>query len=106
MFLAYLFAAIAGAILLGVSLLCRGQDADGDGLPDHGGGEAHHEHGALGAAGSLLSLRVWTYVLAFGGLTGILLRLAARVAEPWAALLSVAVGACAAALSRTLVQRA
>lgn len=121
MALAYLFAAIAGVILLAVALFGGGEhgaaggvDTDGDGIADapaadipaeHGAGEAHGG-GALGALGVLLSLRFWTYTLAFGGLTGLALRYLARVHEPWAALVALACGAASGLIARAIVHRA
>ena len=96
----YLFATVAGVILLGVSLF------GGDDGHDAGG---HHDGGdhdsALGALGAVLSVRVWTYVLAFGGLTGLALRYLAHVPEPFAAMAAFASGALAAAMSRALIRR-
>lgn len=67
------------------------------------GSHGHHAHdgahgagsgiGALGAAASVLfSLQLWTYLLAFGGVTGLLLRWLAHVGEPVAGLCALGVG--------------
>ncbi len=57
-------------------------------------------------ASALLSVRVWTYLLAFGGITGVLLRTVGRVHEPKAAVGALAVGAVAAAMARAIIGRA
>jgi membrane protein implicated in regulation of membrane protease activity len=98
----YLFATVAGVILLGVSLFGGGDDHDSGGHDSDGG---THGDSALGALGAVLSIRVWTYVLAFGGLTGLALRYLARVPEPFAALAAFASGAIAASMSRALIRR-
>ena len=77
--------------------------AHGDGH-DGGHGAAHAAHDAMGVgaghhSGSdgldsgvptallwLMSIQLWTYLLAFGGLTGLLLRTVAKVGEPVAGL--------------------
>jgi membrane protein implicated in regulation of membrane protease activity len=94
---AYLAAAVVGAVLLVASLLGVGHDHDA-------GHDAAGEHASPALA--LLSVRVWTYVLAFGGATGLLLRFVAHVPEPWRALASLAVGVVAATLARTVIGRA
>jgi membrane protein implicated in regulation of membrane protease activity len=94
---AYLAAAIVGAALLAPSLLGAGHDHDA-------GHDAAGEHAS--PAFALLSVRVWTYLLAFGGLTGLLLRFVAPVAEPWRGLASLVVGTLAATLARTVIGRA
>ena len=93
----YLAAAIIGFVLLVASLLGAGHDHDL--AHDAAGG---HESPAF----ALLSARVWTYVLAFGGVTGLLLRYVAPVAEPWRALIAAIAGTTAAVLGRTLIARA
>jgi hypothetical protein len=93
----YLAAAIVGAVLLVASLLGAGHDHDA-------GHDAAGEHPSPALA--LLSVRVWTYALTFGGVTGLLLRFVAPVAEPWRGLTSLAVGAMAATLARTVIGRA
>jgi membrane protein implicated in regulation of membrane protease activity len=93
----YLAAAVVGAVLLVASLFGAGHDHDA-------GHDAAGEHAS--PAFALLSVRVWTYVLAFGGATGLLLRFVAHVGEPWRAVASLAVGAVAAALARAVIGRA
>ncbi len=165
----YLFSAVAGSLLVGVSMLTGGSDNDGDGGDGHDGGEdggdeALSSHGgapaliagshgatdagpgaALAVAGShgsgggadhghgdghatpgaahhgghapswaegasalalfLFSLQLWTYVLAFGGITGLLLRLVAHVAEPMAGLCALGVGLGTAVTARKVLRR-
>lgn len=84
----YLIALAAGAVLLALSLLAGGDHDAGDDIDTDAdpGGEAHPEgdpdggvHGESGPRGSalaavpILSLRFWTFFLAFGGLAGGLL---------------------------------
>ena len=95
----YLAAAIVGCVLLVASLLGAGHGHDAG---HDASGDADHASPAF----ALLSLRVWTYVLAFGGATGLLLRWVAPVAEPWRGLLALAVGAVAATIARTVIGRA
>jgi membrane protein implicated in regulation of membrane protease activity len=95
----YVAAAVVGVVLLVASLLGAGHDHDAG--HDASGGAEH-----ASPAFALLSVRVWTYLLAFGGITGLLLRFAAPVEEPWRALVSLAVGAVAAALARGLIGKA
>lgn len=165
----YLFSAVAGSLLVGVSMLTGGSDNDGDGGDGHDGGEdggdealashgaapaltagshgatdaghgaalapagghgpgggADHGHGdghAAAGAGHhgghapswaegasalalfLFSLQLWTYVLAFGGITGLLLRLVAHVAEPMAGLCALGVGLGTAVTARKVLRR-
>ena len=99
---AYVALAIVGLVLLAASVLGAGHDAG----HDAGGGhdDASSEHSS--PASALLSVRVWTYLLAFGGLTGVLLRLVGREGEPTSALGALAVGVLAAALARFVLGRA
>ena len=83
----YLFASIVGWVLLGASLA----GGHGAGHAGHATALAEVDHGASPAA-ILVSLRFWTYVLAFGGATGVLLRLAAGTGEPLTLLASLGVG--------------
>ncbi|HZU83142.1 MAG TPA: hypothetical protein VE987_09510, partial [Polyangiaceae bacterium] len=96
----YLAASIVGCVLLVASVLGAGHGHDAGHDASTGGGE--HASPAF----ALLSLRVWTYVLAFGGATGLLLRWVAPVAEPWRALLAGGVGVVAAAIARAVIGRA
>lgn len=155
----YLFSAVAGCLLVGVSMLTGGSDSDGDGDGDHAAlneGDAqpgalpavgHHDTGdahalatasdavatAAGSHGSghgdghgpgdghghhssltegvgalalfLFSLQLWTYLLAFGGLTGFLLRTVAHVGEPMAGLCALGVGLGTAVAARKVMRR-
>lgn len=94
---AYTVAAVVGVVLLVASLLGAGHDHD----VGHGAGGDHES-----PLFALLSARVWTYLLTFGGLTGLLLRFVAPVPEPWRATVALGVGAVAAALARLLIARA
>ena len=153
----YVFAAVAGCLLVLVSLFGGGSqehhgDGHGDGqgdahgdahgdaqgighadgsaaghdgghgdghamghASDHGqasaGGDAHH-HASDGAASGvptallwLLSIQLWTYLLAFGGLTGLLLRTVAHVGEPGAGLSALSVGLFTAMSARAVMRR-
>jgi membrane protein implicated in regulation of membrane protease activity len=96
----YLAALVVGGALLGFSLLGgHGHDVGHD--VDHGGG---HEGSAIAAA--LASVRFWTYLLAFGGACGVLLRTLAHTPEPLGGLLSLGAGAGAGLLAQTLIARA
>jgi membrane protein implicated in regulation of membrane protease activity len=55
---------------------------------------------------ALLSVRVWTYLLAFGGVTGMLLRVLGHEGEPKSALGAVVVGVLAAVMARVVIGRA
>lgn len=133
----YLFAAVAGGLLVLVSLASGGHhdngggDAGGDGVA-HGDGAAHgdgvaHGHsdtpgnhdgdaaigpgdGGLGAFGTamgfFLSLQLWTYLLAFGGITGLLLRAVAKLPEPLTGLCAAGVGLGTALAARAILRRA
>lgn len=97
----YVACAIVGLLLLGASLLGAGHDHDAS----HAGVE-RGEHGEGSPMLVLLSVRVWTYVLAFGGVTGVLLRHVARVGEATSAIGAVVVGVLAAAMARVVIGRA
>ena len=143
----YVFAAVAGCLLVLVSLFGGGsQEHQGDGHGDgqgeahgeahggtHGGahGDAHgighadgsaaghdgghgdgNHHDSDGAASGvptallwLLSIQLWTYLLAFGGLTGLLLRTVAHVGEPVAGLSALSVGLFTAMSARAVMRR-
>jgi membrane protein implicated in regulation of membrane protease activity len=94
----YVAAAIVGLVLLGASLLGAGHDH-----------AAAHDGSGDGESSpwlALLSVRVWTYLLAFGGATGLLLRLVAREGEPMSAIGALFVGAAAAVMARVVIGRA
>lgn len=90
---AYTAAAVIGLVLLAASLLGAGHDHDA-------GHAAGHDESPIFA---LLSVRVWTYILTFGGLTGLVLRFVTPVAEPWRAMFALGGGIAAAALARGLI---
>ena len=148
----YLFSAVAGILLVGVSMLTgsSSEHGDGDGTGDgdhelaehadapqlgdgthhgpgaalatstdaHGHGDAHgpahsahgSDHPASFAAGAsalalyLFSLQLWTYLLAFGGVTGLLLRWVAHVPEPLAGLCALGVGLGTAVTARKVLR--
>jgi hypothetical protein len=94
-------ASIVGLVLLTASIVSGGHgDAGG------GGGHDVSVHGETSPMLALLSLRVWTYFLAFGGATGVLLRLVGHEGEPTSAVGAVVVGAIAAAMARWVIGRA
>jgi membrane protein implicated in regulation of membrane protease activity len=103
-FYVYVFAAIVGGVMLGASLIGghHGLDHDASG-GGHGDGDGDD---ADSFALRIFSVRVFTYLLAFGGITGALLRSIARVQEPIAALVSLAVGAAAGVMAQSLFRRA
>jgi membrane protein implicated in regulation of membrane protease activity len=73
LFYGYIFALVAGGILLGASVVLGGGDHDAHG---HDGGlESDHAASAIDALTMLVSLRFWTFFLAFFGLTGVVLTL-------------------------------
>lgn len=81
------------------------QDAHG-----HAGGhgDGHVSSWAAGASALalfLFSLQLWTYVLAFGGITGLLLRAVANVPEPLAGLCALGVGLGTAVTARKVLRR-
>ncbi len=104
----YLFAFVLGGVLLVASILLGG-DADGDGALDvEGGGETaggtDSDSGSLGVVAALRSLRFWTFLTAFFGLTGLVLG-GFDLAPPWITLaLAVAVGAGTAAGAAAVLQ--
>jgi membrane protein implicated in regulation of membrane protease activity len=103
MFLVYVFTAVAGLVLLVASLFGGGDHEHGeiDGAVEAVDAAADAAH----AAGSILSLRFWMYLLTFGGITGVLLRLLAHTGEPMTALISLAVGAVVGLLSKLLFRK-
>jgi membrane protein implicated in regulation of membrane protease activity len=88
---AYLFATILGGVLLGASILGA----------DHHGGDAAHDGDT---AASLFSLRTWTYFLAFGGGTGLLLHWLTGAGVVLTALLAGGVGVASAVTARVTIQ--
>lgn len=108
MLAAYLFALVVGGALLVASLVGGHHDTGHDGGAGHDAGHDTHDahHGARDLAWSILSIRFWTYVLAFGGATGVLLHLLAKAPEPLTGLLSAGVGAAAGLFVQALIARA
>src|SRR6266852_3628645 len=102
MFYLYLFGAIVGGTLLIASLLGGGHHGHLANLGHHlgigghhGDGDAAHHHdssSAQRAALQIFSLQLWTWLLGFGGLTGLLLQRYAGTPEPICALLAGSVG--------------
>jgi membrane protein implicated in regulation of membrane protease activity len=94
----YVAAAIVGLVFLAASLFGAGHDhatvhdgsTDGDSSPML----------------ALLSVRVWTYLLAFGGVTGVLLRYLGHEGEPTSAIGALVVGVLAAVMARVVIGRA
>ncbi|HKA86935.1 MAG TPA: hypothetical protein VKE22_04680 [Haliangiales bacterium] len=100
----YLFGAIVGGVVLAASLVA-GHGHDGGAGHDAGDGHGGDHHGGGGAAALLFSLRLWTYLLAFGGATGLVLRLALGTSEPLTAILAAGVGATAGGVAHTVMKR-
>ena len=96
MLYAYLFATVVGGVLLGVSVL--GADHHGDAGD---GGDAAHDGEA---ASALFSLRTWTYFLAFGGATGLLLTTLTGAGLVLTALLAASVGVTSSLTARVVIR--
>lgn len=96
MLYAYIGASVVGVLLLLASLFGAGHDH----------AASHDADGDASPALALLSVRVWTYVLAFGGITGLLLRRVAHAHEPMSAIGACVVGVAAAAMARAMIRRA
>jgi membrane protein implicated in regulation of membrane protease activity len=94
----YLAAAVVGLVLLAASLLGAGHD--------HAAGHDASNDGDASPMLALLSVRVWTYVLAFGGVTGVLLRLLGHEGEPTSGIGALVVGVLTAAMARFVIGRA
>jgi hypothetical protein len=101
----YLFAAVVGGVLLAASVALGGHHgADGG---DAAGADHGHDPGPGGALGAtLLSVRFWTYLLAFGGGTGLVLRLAVGTGGALTALLAAGAGVGSGVLAQAVVGRA
>jgi membrane protein implicated in regulation of membrane protease activity len=91
MLYAYLFATVVGGVLLGASVL---------GADHHGGDPGHHGE----AASALFSLRTWTYFLAFGGATGLLLGGLTSAGLVLTALLAAGVGVTSSLTARVVIR--
>ena len=98
MLFVYVAASVVGLVLLGVSIFGVGHDhaASHDGSSDGDGSPML----------ALLSVRVWTYVLAFGGVTGLLLRYLGHEGEPTSGIGALVVGVLAAGMARVVIGRA
>jgi hypothetical protein len=77
---------------------------------DHHGGGHEVDHAGQAATGThgvsfALSLRFWTYLLAFGGATGLLLHSFAHLGEPLAFGLSVLIGAVSGLAAQFVVYK-
>ena len=94
----YVVAAIVGLVLLAASLFGAGHD--------HATGHDGSGDGDASPMLALLSVRVWTYLLAFGGLTGVLLRYLGHEGEPTSGIGAVVVGVLAAVMARVVIGRA
>jgi len=94
----YVAAAIIGMALLAASLLGAGHD--------HAAGHDGSGDGEASPVLALLSVRVWTYLLAFGGVTGVLLRYVGHEGEPTSGIAAVVVGVVAAVMARVVIGRA
>ncbi len=109
----YLFSALTGALLVAVSVFSGSDGAAGHadtnaGLGDvHGDGEGDGNWlGGLGSAAMLFfSLQFWTYLLGFGGLTGLLLHFLAHTPEPTTGCCALLVGLGTALAARKILRR-
>jgi membrane protein implicated in regulation of membrane protease activity len=94
----YVAAAIVGLVLLAASLFGAGHD--------HAAGHDASTDGDASPMLALLSVRVWTYLFAFGGATGVLLRYLGHEGEPTSGIGALVVGVLAAAMARVVIGRA
>jgi membrane protein implicated in regulation of membrane protease activity len=94
----YVAAAIVGLVLLAASFFGAGHD--------HTSGHDGTTEGDASPMLALLSVRVWTYLLAFGGVTGVLLRYLGHEGEPTSAIGALVVGVLAAVMARVVIGRA
>ncbi|AKF10727.1 NfeD family protein [Sandaracinus amylolyticus] len=93
----YVFALVLGGVLLGASMLLGGGESHGDGSHGTEGAASADGHDAPGGFETFLvaflSLRFWTFFLAFFGLTGVVLDGLGLVASTIvAAILALAMG--------------
>lgn len=101
----YISSLIVGGLLLGGSILLGGDghdggggghdaDLDADADADHDAADASHSHGdASGYLTLFLSLRFWTFFLAFAGLTGLVLQGLGLVGPMFGLALALGMGA-------------
>ena len=95
LFYGYLFSLIAGGILLGASIVLGGGGHGGDVHAtgaDHTGADDHAPGALGGALAMLVSLRFWTFFLAFFGLTGIVFTTLELAPWPVSALAALVMG--------------
>jgi hypothetical protein len=92
----YVSAGVVGFVLLAASLAGAG----------HGHALGHDAGEHPSPAVALLSVRFWTYVLAFGGTTGASLRVGLHAGEPASAIAAVLVGGIAGAMAQVVIGRA
>jgi membrane protein implicated in regulation of membrane protease activity len=106
LFYGYVFALVAGGILLGASVVLGGGDHDAEVHGDVHGGDAAGDHAAsaIDALTMLVSLRFWTFFLAFFGLTGVVLTLF-ELAPGWVTGFAAAGMGAAAGIGASLVIR-
>ena len=101
MIAAYLIAMIVGGSLLASSLFFDHHGAHAGEHAGHAPGGAHDSSFAW----LVLSLRFWTYLLAFGGAAGFALHLVAHLGEPLAGLLALGTGAASGIFASLIVRR-
>lgn len=105
----YLFALVLGGVLLGASLILGGHGAPGEGDASADGAahpDAPDEAGVESLLVAFLSLRFWTFFLAFFGLTGVVLDGLGLVASSLlAAVLSAAMGVATGAAAVWVMRR-
>jgi len=101
MLAAYIAATVLGGTLLIGSLLTGHHGGVHE--FDHAGHDTEGHGSALTAF--VLSLRFWTYLLAFGGASGLLLHKLAHVGEPYAFLLSLVTGAASGIFAQLAVHK-
>ncbi len=87
-----LLAGYIASMILGGALLLSSLAFD-HGAAGHGSGHGADHPGDAHGFSFALSLRFWTYLLAFGGATGLLLHTLAHLGEPFALTLAVLFGA-------------
>lgn len=108
LFYGYVFALIAGGILLGASIVLGGGGHDADAHTDgtgHAGAEDHAPGAFGGALAILVSLRFWTFFLAFFGLTGMVFTLLELAPTVVTALAATVMGLSAGVGASLIVQR-